>query len=63
MEEYRKSFVEWESAQMCSDQHPDASERKRATAAQIIDEKRWDECHHLFDFDDEGDIIGLKVIP
>jgi uncharacterized protein YuzE len=60
VEEFRASYAEWESAQFCADQHPDAEERKRAIEAQIVEERRWDECYDLFDYDEEGHIIGLK---
>jgi len=59
VEEYRASFAEWEGAMMVSTATDDRDEMRRAEAACIREEKRWDECDHLFEFDEEGDIIGL----
>jgi len=60
LEEWLASFREWEAAQICSDQSDDKEERFRATQAQIEEEKRWEECEHLFIFDDEGDCRGIN---
>jgi hypothetical protein len=44
---------------MVSSATDDPEEMKRADAVCLREEKRWDECNHLFEFDEEGDIIGL----
>lgn len=59
VEEYRASFAEWEGAMMVSSATDDPEEMKRADVVCLREEKRWDECNHLFEFDEEGDIIGL----
>jgi hypothetical protein len=44
---------------MVSSATDDPEEMKRADVVCLREEKRWDECNHLFEFDEEGDIIGL----
>lgn len=63
VEEYRESASTWEWAMGVSTATDDHEEMKKAESICIQEEKRWDECRYLFDFDDEGDIIGLEVIP
>ena len=62
VEEWNDSFKEWNSAQFFGDQSDDVEECKRAAEVQRIEEARWDECEHLFEFDEEGECVGLKPV-
>jgi hypothetical protein len=59
VEAFRASAAEWNAAMQFSTSSDDADEVRRANAVCIREEQRWDECRHLFAFDDEGELVGL----
>ncbi len=44
---------------MCSTSSYDADEIRRADEVCRREEARWEECRHLFIYDDDGELIGL----
>ena len=62
VEEFRASAAEWEAAMCFSTQSDDWPEVKRANEVCIREERRMDEARHLFEFDEEGELIGLANV-
>ena len=52
----------WEGAMMVWTASDDPDECRRAYVAVIREERRMDEARHLFEFGEEGDLIGLANI-
>lgn len=59
VEDFRASANEWKAAMRCSSATDDREEMELANEACILEERRMDEARHLFEFDEEGDLIGL----
>jgi hypothetical protein len=60
VQDFRASVAEWNTAMQYSTSMNDVVEVRRATEVCIREEKRWEECRHLFAFEEEGELIGLK---
>lgn len=60
VEEYNESYTVWEGSMQVITASDNTDERTRASAICAREEKRWAECNRFFDFDSEGNIIGLK---
>ena len=57
VEDFRASAANWESATMVSTASDDPGERHRASYYSFREERRMDEARHLFEFDEEGDLL------
>jgi hypothetical protein len=60
VEEFKESAANWEFATMVSTSSDNREEIEKADVICSIEEKRWDECRHLFEFSEDGDLVGLK---
>ena len=58
----KSAAANWEGAMMVSTASDDPDECHRANVALIREERRMDEARHLFEFDEEGNIIGLANV-
>lgn len=63
VEEFRASAAVWEAAMCFSTQSDDGPEVNRANEVCIREERRMDEARHLFEFDEEGDLVGMANNP
>jgi len=59
VEEFRASAAEWDAATRYETSGDDPELLKKAVEVIYREEARMDEARHLFEFDDEGELVGL----
>jgi len=62
VDQFRQSVDTWMAAESWANATDDSDEQQRAVYVCRREERRWDECRHRFDFDEDGELIGLKTI-
>lgn len=60
VEEFKQSYNLWTGATQISTSSDDREQIARAHAVCYREEQKWEECRRFFDFDADGNIIGLK---